>query len=151
MPLVVDLQAREASILRLVRSDGQAYYDPAELVDTEPEISIRVKAPGGLAGHTGSFKYSEVYRRRRGGFELIEYAYGYWSQTGLGSLEYHWHPFGWSGRQSVFHAHCSGRDQPRDHYRAHGMLLEEARGVFRLLYGAQRAIDCSDLYPLTPS
>jgi len=143
-----DLQAREAYILDLVRSDGQAFYDPVDLTDAEPEISIRVKAPGGLAGYTGSFKYSEVYRPRSDGFELVEYAYGYWSQTGLGSLEYHWHPFPWSRRQSVFHAHCSGPGQPRDHFRAHGMTLEEARAAFRLLYASERAVDCSRLYPL---
>ena len=151
MPIVGDLEARQGYILNLVRSDGQVVYDPADLTDPEPEIAIRVKAPGGAAGHTASFKYSEVYRRSRAGYGLIEYAYGYWSQTGLGSLEYHWHQLSWSRGQSVFHTHCAAGGRDRDHYRAHVMLLEEARARFRTIYGSGRAVDCSDLYPLTTS
>lgn len=145
------LQAREAYIISRVRSDGQVLYDPVDLTDAEPEISVRVKAPGGVVGHLGSFKYSEIYRSTRGGFELIEYAYGYWSQAGLGSLEFHWHPLPWSRRQNVFHTHCARPGDARRHYRAHALTFEEARGSFRLLYGSERAIDCSQLYPLDPA
>lgn len=145
------LQAREAYVLSLVRSDGQVYYDPVDLTDAEPEISVRIKAPGGQLLQLGAYKYEETYRRTRGGFELIEYTYGYWSQRGLGSLEYHWHPLRWSHGQSVLHSHCSAPGQPRGHFRAHGMTLEDARGAFRLLYASERAVDCSQLYPLEPS
>ena len=148
MTALAALQAREAYILGLAARGGQVLYDPVDLTDAEPEISVRVKAPGGLAGNTASFRYSETYRPTRTGFKLIEYAYGFWSQTGLGSLEYHWHPFAWSSRQSIFHSHCAGPGQPRGHFRAHGMTLEEARDAFRLVYGAERGVDCSRLYPL---
>ena len=151
MAIVSDLEVRQGYILNLVRSDGQVLYDPIDLTDPEPEIAVRVKAPGGAAGHTASFKYGEVYRRSRAGYEIIEYTYGYWSQAGLGSLEYHWHPLPWSRGRGVFHIHCAAGGRDRDHYRAHAMLLEEARARFRAIYGSERAVDCSGLYPLTTS
>jgi len=145
------LQSREAYIISQARGDGQVLYDPVDLTDAEPEISVRVKAPGGAAGHLGSFRYSEIYRPTRGGFEMVEYAYGYWSQTSLGSLELHWHPLPWSRRQSVFHIHGARPGEARRHFRAHAMTFEEARGSLRLLYGSERAIDCAQFYPLDPA
>lgn len=139
--------AREAYLLDLVGSDGAVTYDPIDPTDAEPQISIRVQAPGGSLGHAASFRYAEVYRRFRRGLVLTEYAYGFWSQLGHGPLEYHWHPLRWSRGRSVLHAHCAPPGQQRGHFRAHAMTLEEARSVFLALHAGEGSVDCSGLYP----
>lgn len=146
MPVAGDLEGRERYIVNRCHLDGAVTVDPVSPSDPEPEISVRVKAPGGTAGHDASFRYFEAYRRTGSGFELIEYAYGFWSQRALGSLEYHWHPLPWSARQSVFHVHCQPGPQPRGHFRAHAMTFDEARAQFRLVWASADPIDCSGLY-----
>lgn len=148
MPVVSDLDARQAYIVERCRLDGEITVDPVDPSDPEPEISVRIKAPGGAAGHDASFKYFEAFRRARGGFDLVEYAYGFWSQRGFGSLEYHWHPLPWSGEQSVFHIHCQPSSRPRGHFRVHEMSFDEARARLRLIWASGAAVDCSGLYPM---
>jgi len=146
--VVEDLEARQAHVVEQCRRDGEVTVDPVDPTDAEPEISVRVKAPGGAAGHDASFKYSEVYRRAQDGFELVEYAYGFWSQRGLGSLEYHWHPLPWSDGQSIHHIHCRSSARPRGHFRAHVMAFDEARTSLRLIWASASPVDCSGFYPM---
>jgi hypothetical protein len=141
------LGARQAWILGLVRADGDVVYDPVDPDGDLPEISVRVKLPGGPLDHLASAKYAEVYRRTGQGFALVEYAYGYWTQQDLGALEFHWHPLPWSQGESIYHIHCRPSDSARGHFRAHEMHLEEARERFRLLYGSEEPNDCSGFYP----
>ena len=147
MLLASELQSRQAWILGLAKGDGDVIYDPVDPEEEPPEISVRVKLPGGQLEHLAAAKYTEAYRRTDRGFELAEYAYGYWSQQGLGTLEFHWHPLPWSQGESIYHIHCQPSDSARGHFRAHEMHLEEARERFRLLYGSEEPNDCSGLYP----
>jgi hypothetical protein len=142
-----DLKAREEWIIGLARREGEVTYDPVDPSESSPEISIRVKAPGGPQPHLASFKYSETYAHDERGLVLAGYAYGYWSLQGRGSLEFHWHPLSWSDGASVYHIHCQPSGGRRDHFRSHEMLLEEARDRFRTLYASDRSNDCSGLYP----
>jgi hypothetical protein len=145
--LASDLQTRQAWILGLVRTDGDVIYDPVDPDDELPEISVRVKLPGGPLEHLASVKYAEAYRRTGRNLELVESAYGYWSQQGLGTLAFHWHPLPWSQGVSTYHIHCQPSVFARGHFRAHEMHLEEARERFRHLFGSEEPNDCSGLYP----
>jgi hypothetical protein len=78
----------------------------ADRADSEADAHVANQGGPDAAGHTTSFKYSETFGPVRDGLELIDYAYGLWSQVGLGALEYNWQPLPWSGVTNAYHIDC---------------------------------------------
>jgi hypothetical protein len=143
-----ELTERVEQVIELVRPDGDLVVRDTPRGADPAVFDIRIKAPGGAAGHDTSFRYYERYRRDSDAWTLDEYAYLMSSQVGRGQLEYHMHPLRGSGAP-VLHAHCLGLGSPeRGHFRSHQVLLEEARDEFRRLYAAEAAVDCRGLYPI---
>jgi len=144
------LELRIETLPESLRGDGDLTARHSALGMSPLEIDFRIEAPGGRAGHDMSFRYSEVYEQADGaGWVLVGYVYLMVSQTGLGQLEYHWHPLGWSRGDPIHHAHCRGRgSDARGPFRSHRILLEEARAEFLVIYAVGDGVDCADLYPL---
>jgi hypothetical protein len=150
MTVIAPVEVRRASVLDLVRNDGDVEVRHSRPESPTPVVDIRIRAPGGRAGHLVSFRYFEVYRPGSGGLVIAEYAFGLYSQHGLGSLEFHWHPLPGSGGHNIHHVHCTpgGPGRRRDHYRGHQMYLEEARARFLAIYASEAPVSCVGLYPL---
>jgi len=144
------LEDRIETLVDLLRGDGEVSARHSAPEISPVMVDFRVEAPGGRAGHDMSFRYAETYERAgRTDWVLVEYVYVMASLTGAGQREYHWHPFRWSDGEPVYHAHCSARSShPRQHFRSHRILLEEARAEFLRTYAGGDGVDCSDLYPL---
>jgi hypothetical protein len=145
---VISLDEHVERIIRLLRSDGDLDVRTTPDSTSPAVIDVRIKAPGGDAGHAMSYRYLERYRADTGGWILEQYVYLMASQTGLGQREYHFHALpGSTG--PILHAHCLGIGAgERGHFRSHRVLLEEARDDFVRRYASGNTIDCRDLYPL---
>jgi hypothetical protein len=135
-------------VVAMLRADGDLEIRSTPSGTGPAVFDIRVKAPGGAAGHDMSFRYMERFRPDAGAWVLEQYAYLMASQSGLGQREYHLHRLpGSTG--PVLHAHCLGIGVgERAHFRSHRVLLEEARDEFLRRYASGAAVDCRDLYPL---
>ncbi len=143
-----DLQARHEALVQALSLDGEATANILDASASPAAVDIRIRAPGGRAGHAASFRYFEKYARSGAGWMLVEYVYLISWQNGLGQLEYHWHPLPWSAEEPIFHIHCQPPGGARGYFRSHALLLEEARTDLLRRYGAWMAVDCSGLYPL---
>lgn len=144
----VDLQTRHAALIAVVSRDGELDVNNLDLSVSPAAIDLRVKAPGGLAGHDVSFRYFEKYVRSGTGWSLIEYIFLISWQNGPGQFEYHWHPFRWSAGQAIFHIHCQPQRGVRGYYRSVPLTLEEARTDLLRRYASGVPVDCTGLYVL---
>lgn len=143
-----ELQARHAALIGALSGDGEIDVNNLDLSVSPAAVDLRLKAPGGLAGHKVSFRYFEKYVRSGAGWSLVEYVFLLSWQSGPGQLEYHWHPFRWSGDQAIFHIHCQPPRGVRGYYRSHPLTLEEARADLLRRYASGVPVDCTGLYVL---
>lgn len=143
-----ELQARHAALIGALSGDGEIDVNNLDLSVSPAAVDLRLKAPGGLAGHKVSFRYFEKYVRSGAGWSLVEYVFLLSWQSGPGQFEYHWHPFRWSGDQAIFHIHCQPPRGVRGYYRSHPLTLEEARADLLRRYASGVPVDCTGLYVL---
>ena len=143
------VDGRRERIVAILRVDGDLDVRSTPDGSSPAVFDIRVKAPGGAAGHDMSFRYMERYRQDGGAWLLEQYVYLMASQAGLGQREYHFHRLRGS-TAPVHHAHCVGIGAAeRTHFRSHRVFLEEARAEFLRRNGSGATVDCRDLYPLS--
>ncbi len=144
----MDLDERVERLVAMLSTDGDLEVRTTPQGAGPAMLDLRIKAPGGEAGHDMSFRYMERYRRDTGRWTLEQYVYLMASQTGLGQRGHHFHRLSRS-TGPILHGHCLGIGaDERGHVRSHQVLLEEARDEFLRRYASGATVDCRDLYPL---
>jgi hypothetical protein len=114
-------------------------------------LGFSLEAPGRDLPVEVRARYSEYYRRHRGGWRLAKYHYEYLDIAWARRLAYHLHGLG--SRPLVPHAHCEdaavlSSDEGTHHLRAVPLDLREAHMQFMRLYASDSPPDCSAFLPL---
>jgi len=115
-------------------------------------LEFSLEAPGEDLPAEVRVRYSEYYRRERGGgWRLAKYHYEYLDMARARRLAYHLHDLG--SRTLVPHAHCEEAavlpsDEGTHQLRAVELDLREAHMQFMRLYASDGPPDCSAFLPL---
>lgn len=115
-------------------------------------LEFSLEAPGHDLAVEARARYSEYYRRERGGsWRLTKYHYEYLDEARARRLAYHLHDLG--SRKMMPHAHCEdaavlSSDEGKHHLRAVELDLREAHMQFMRLYASDSPPDCSAFLPL---